>query len=131
MSVPAPIDEIPLFIKAGSIVPLGPLIQYATESADPLELRIYPGTDGKFTLYEDENDNYNYEKGFYSTIEFKWDEENQHLIIEDRKGKFPNMLNSRKFHVILVQENQGNGTGMTQNPDRIIQYQGKKEIIAF
>ena len=63
LQVPSPIDEIPLFVKAGSILPMGPFIQYAAESVDPLELRVYPGADGSFTLYEDENDTYNYEDG--------------------------------------------------------------------
>ena len=62
LSVPTPIDEIPVFIKAGTILLLGPIIQFATESIDPIEVRIYPGDDGRFSLYEDENDNYNYEE---------------------------------------------------------------------
>ena len=131
MHIPTPIDEIPLFVKAGSIVPLGPFIQYATESIDPLELRIYPGADGHFILYEDENDNYNHEKGKYSTIEFKWNDKNHQLIIENRKGKFPNMLQRRKFHVILVNGNQGTGVDVTQNPDKMVQYEGKKIIITM
>jgi alpha-D-xyloside xylohydrolase len=68
--VSAPIDEIPLFVRAGSILPMGPAIQYATESSDPIEVRIYPGFDGRFTLYEDENDNYNYETGAWSTVDY-------------------------------------------------------------
>jgi len=71
----APIDKIPLLIKAGSIIPMGPFIQYASEKpADPVELRIYPGADGSFTLYEDEDDSYNYEKGIYATIVFSWND---------------------------------------------------------
>jgi alpha-D-xyloside xylohydrolase len=129
LPVPAPIDEIPLFIKAGSIIPMGPFIQYATESVDPIEIRIYPGADGNFTLYEDENDNYNYEKGVYSTIDFKWDDKSRQLIIEDRKGEFPKMLKSRKFYIILVTEGKGVGVDLVQNPDKIIQYDGKKIVV--
>ena len=127
--VPTPIDEIPLFIKEGSIIPMGPLIQYTTESVDPLEIRIYPGADGNFILYEDENDNYNYEKGIYSIIDFRWDDSSRQLIIEDRKGEFPKMLKSRKFHIVIVSKGKGVGVDLVQNPDEIIQYDGKKKIV--
>jgi alpha-D-xyloside xylohydrolase len=100
--VPSPINEIPLFIKAGSIIPMGPFIQYATESADPIEIRIYPGADGEFVLYEDENDNYNYENGAYSTIKFKWDDKAHQLSIHEREGSFNGMLESRTFNVVLI-----------------------------
>ena len=83
----APIDIIPLYVKAGSIVPFGPKVQYAAEKKwDNLEIRIYEGADGEFTLYEDENDNYNNEKGMYSTIEFKWIDAKRTLKIGERKG---------------------------------------------
>lgn len=131
LPVPTAIDEIPLFIEAGSILLMGPFIQYATESADPLEVRIYPGVDGHFVLYEDENDNYNYEKGKYTTIEFKWDDKNHQLIIEDRKGGFPDMLKSRKLHIVLVNKDKGIGVDVTQNPDKIVQYTGIKKIVTF
>jgi alpha-D-xyloside xylohydrolase len=131
LPVPAPIDEIPLFIKEGSIIPMGPFIQYTTESVNPIEIRIYPGTDGHFTLYEDENDNYNYEKGIYSTIGFKWNNKSHQLIIEDRKGEFPDMLKSRKFHIVLVTEGKGIGVNLVHNPDKVIQYDGKKKIIVL
>ncbi|MEJ2616051.1 MAG: DUF5110 domain-containing protein [Ignavibacteriaceae bacterium] len=93
ISTDAPIDKIPLFVKAGSIIPMGPFIQYSTEKpAEPIEIRIYPGENGSFTLYEDENDNYNYEKGIYSTIKFNWDDSNHEFTIGERKGSFPGML---------------------------------------
>ena len=99
----AEIETMPLFVKAGSIIPLALDKQYATEYADTvLEIRIYPGADGEFTLYEDENDNYNYEKGMYATIEFEWDESDQTLTIENRKGSFPGMLPERNFIVRIV-----------------------------
>lgn len=89
----SPIDIIPLYIKSGSILPFGPKVQYAEEKKwDDLEIRIYEGSDGEFTLYEDENDNYNYEKGKYSTITFKWNDAKKTLTIEDRKGSFPGIL---------------------------------------
>lgn len=97
------IDEIPLYIKAGSIIPFGPQVQYATEKKwDNLDIRVYSGADGEFSLYEDENDNYNYEKGVYSTISFKWNDKNKILTIGSRKGSFPGMLTQRKFNVVLV-----------------------------
>jgi alpha-D-xyloside xylohydrolase len=97
------IDEIPLYIKAGSILPIGPDVQYATEKKwDNLEIRLYPGANGTFTLYEDENDNYNYEKGAYSTIAFTWNDAKKTLTINDRKGTFNGMLAERKFKIVLV-----------------------------
>ncbi len=89
VKAPAPIDEMPLYVRAGSIVPIGPDIQYATEKpADPIELRIYPGADGVFTIYEDENDNYNYEKGIYATIPISWNNAKKTLTIGDRSARF-------------------------------------------
>jgi alpha-D-xyloside xylohydrolase len=104
----APIDRIPLLVKAGSILPLGPTIQYTAEKpADPIELRIYPGADGQFVLYEDEGDNYDYEKGVYATIAFQWDNGKRQLTIDNRKGGFPGMLKQRSFHVVVVGEGRG------------------------
>ncbi len=121
----APIDKIPLFIKAGSIIPMGPFLQYSTEKpADPIELRIYPGADGQFTLYEDENDNYNYEKGTYATITFVWNDAQKTLTISDRQGKFPGMLKERTFNVVLVKDNHGTGVETCTQPDRTTKYSG-------
>ena len=126
----APIDKIPLMVKSGSIVPMGPFVQYATEKpADPIELRIYPGADGSFTLYEDENDNYNYEKGAYSTIDFHWDDANRRLRIDARKGTFPGMLKARTFHAVVVGKGHGVGVEVTENPNRAISYQGDPQIV--
>jgi alpha-D-xyloside xylohydrolase len=84
---------------------MGPAVEYAAEKpADPIELRVYPGADGSFTLYEDENDNYDYEKGAYATIPIHWDNAAQTLTIGERKGKFPGMLESRTFRVLFVGE---------------------------
>ena len=131
LQVPCPIDEIPLFVEAGAILPMGPFIQYATESVNPLEIRIYPGADGSFTLYEDENDTYNYEKGLYSPIDFKWDDKNHQMTIEDRKGSFPGMLKSRKLHIVIISEGKGSGVDSADNPDKIIEYNGEKIIISL
>lgn len=128
----APSDKIPLFVKEGSIIPMGPFIQYATEKkADPIELRIYPGTDAKFTLYEDENDNYNYEQGLYATIPFYWNNTAQELTIGNRQGSFTRMLERRSFQIILVKERHGTGVEITKNPDKVIHYEGKKLTVKF
>jgi alpha-D-xyloside xylohydrolase len=122
----APIETIPLYIKAGSIVPMGPFLQYATEKpADPIELRIYTGADGQFTIYEDENDTYNYEKGQYATFTISWNDKQSKLSISERKGTFPGILNNRTFNVVLVKENHGTGTGITEKNDKTVSYQGK------
>lgn len=122
-----PIDIIPLFVKAGSILPIGPDVQFATEKKwDSLEIRIYPGADGEFTLYEDEGDNYNYEKGHYSTITFKWYDKSNLLTISERKGSFPGMLPKRKFNIIYVDKNQGAGYRSALTHKKTITYTGKK-----
>ena len=95
-------DRVPMFVRAGSILPLGPEMQYVGEKSwDNLELRIYPGADGSFLLYEDEGDNYNYEKGAYSTIAFQWNDRTRTLSIGDRQGRYPGMLQNRQFTVVL------------------------------
>ena len=96
------LETVPMFVRAGSILPLGPEMQYVGEKAwDSLEIRVYPGADGSFTFYEDEGDNYNYEKDVYSTITFKWNDRTRTLTIGQRQGSFPGMLNNRKFTVVL------------------------------
>jgi alpha-D-xyloside xylohydrolase len=96
------LDRVPMFVRAGSILPLGPEMQYVGEKAwDNLELRLYPGADGTFTLYEDEGDSYNYERGVYTTIPFVWKDKTNTLIIGARQGSFPGMLQTRKFTIVL------------------------------
>jgi alpha-D-xyloside xylohydrolase len=125
-----PIDIMPLFVKAGSILPVGPKVQYATEKKwDELDIRLYKGADGEFILYEDENDNYNYEKGLYSTISFTWNEDKNTLTIGDRKGTFPGMLSERKFNIVLVDKNKGAGFEALSGIDKEIVYTGKKVVV--
>ena len=96
------LDRVPMFVRAGSILPLGPEMQYVGEKAwDHLEIRIYPGADGSFTLYEDEGDSYNYEKGVYATIPFSWNDKTSSLTVGSRQGSYPGMLASRQFTFIL------------------------------
>ncbi len=125
-----PIDIIPLFVKAGSVIPVGPGVQFATEKRwDELEIRIYEGANGEFTLYEDENDNYNYEKGLYSTITFNWNNDKKTLTINERKGSFPGMLNERKFNIVYVNKNRGVGMRTAAAPDRQVMYNGKRVVV--
>jgi alpha-D-xyloside xylohydrolase len=96
------LDCVPMFVRAGSILPLGPEMQYVGEKSwNNLEIRIYPGADGSFILYEDEGDNYNYEKGIYSTIPFSWNDKTSTLTIGARQGLFPGILQSRQFTIVL------------------------------
>ena len=96
------LDRVPMFVRAGCILPLGPEMQYTGEKSwDNLEIRIYPGADGTFVLYEDEGDNYNYEKGVFATIAFQWNNKSQTLTIGNRQGTYPGMLESRHFTVVL------------------------------
>lgn len=121
----APIDILPLYVKAGSIVPVGPKVDYAEQKDwSNLKINIYPGADAEFTLYEDENDNYNYEKGAYSEIKFVWDNNKQQLTIEKRQGKFEGMIKNRSFQ--LHKE-----TAETTKTTKKITYKGDKMVIAF
>jgi alpha-D-xyloside xylohydrolase len=123
----APLDILPLYVKAGSIVPMGPYLEYATEKpADTIELRIYPGADGKFTLYEDENDNYDYEKEQFSTIGFTWIDHNHELTIDAIEGSFPGMLKSHIFNIVLVKENKATGVSPAARFDKSVVYEGKE-----
>jgi alpha-D-xyloside xylohydrolase len=125
-----PIDILPLYVKAGSILPFGPKVQYATEKKwDNIEIRIYEGINGEFTLYEDENDNYNYEKGIYSTISFVWNDMKKTLTIADRKGSFPGMPYERNFNIVLVDKNKGTGMDIIEKYDRVVTYMGKKVVV--
>lgn len=120
----APLGSIPLLVKAGSIIPMGPMIQYATESIDPLEIRIYKGKSGSFTLYDDAGDGYDYETGAYATIELAWDDVNQQLSIGARKGSYPDMPASRTFNIVWVGADHGAGLDVTTTPDQVVKYDG-------
>ena len=122
----APIETIPLYVRAGSIIPMGPYLQYATEKgADPIEIRVYTGANADFVLYEDENDTYDYESGKYSTITMSWNEAEKTFTIKDRNGKFPGMLENRTFKIVWVNSNNGTGVEPAKKAE-IIQYTGKE-----
>ena len=119
-------DELPLFVKAGSIMPWGPDVQYSTEKPwDNLEIRVYPGADGSFTLYEDNNDGYDYEKGEYTEIPFTWDEATQTLTIGARNGNFDNMLKTRTFNICKVSTRRGTGDLHETRYHATVEYTGE------
>ena len=120
----APLSQIPLHIRAGSIIPMGPEIQYADERADTIELRVYPGKDGSFTMYEDEGDNYNYETGKYTEIPITYIDNTKNVVIGTRKGSFPGMDAKKVFNIVFVANNHGTGNGITATPDLKIDYTG-------
>lgn len=115
------LDVIPLYVKAGSIIPVGPQVQYATEKPwDHLELKVYAGANGNFILYEDEFDNYNYEKGAYTEIPISWNNASRKLRIGARKGAYEGMLKNRKFTVTLQDGTQ-----------KSVDYNGKAISVRF
>ena len=115
------LDRVPMFVRAGSILPLGPEMQYVGEKAwDNLEMRVYPGANGSFTLYEDEGDNYNYEKGQYATITFLWNDKARTLTIGERKGSYPGMLQKRQFTIVTPNGKQ-----------KVIEYNGQKMQVSI
>jgi len=122
----APIDIIPLFVKAGSIIPVGPTVEYATQPTQlPTEIRVYPGANGKFTIYEDENDNYNYEKGDYAVFDISWNDKERILTIGDRKGHFNGMAEKRNFNIVVVKPGHGAADSVTATADRHVTYNGR------
>ncbi len=127
----APYDAIPLFIRAGSIIPFGPELQYIGEKPqDPTILYVYAGADGDFTLYEDDGLTYGYEKGAYSEIPIHWDDASATLTIGDRSGKFEGMLDKRIFNVVLVSKNNPVGFSFEPNSMQKAEYAGEK-VVAF
>lgn len=125
LEVSAPVDRIPVLVRAGSILPLGPPVQWAGENPGAaIELRIYRGADGDFQLYEDSGDTYDYEKGAHAVIPLHWDDASNTLTVGSRQGAFPGMVQERKIHVVLVDRNHGVGEENTSNPDKTILYRG-------
>ncbi len=126
----APLEKMPLFVRAGSIIPMGPELQYVSEKrADPIELRVYRGANGKFTLYEDDGESYAYEKGEYATVLLSWDDASHTLSLGAREGSFPGMLKERAFDVVLVGSGNGVGGKVTSSPTTRVRYDGKAQII--
>ncbi|UOQ74961.1 DUF5110 domain-containing protein [Hymenobacter cellulosilyticus] len=117
---------MPLFVPEGAILPFGPEIQYAAEKpADPLTLYVYTGRDGQFTLYEDEDVNYNYEKGAFATIPLRYDEKAKTLTIGARQGAFPGMTTQRTFRVVAVSKARPVPANLTQTAGQTVSYSGQ------
>jgi alpha-D-xyloside xylohydrolase len=130
--VDAPYERMPLFVKAGSIIPVGEEIQYTSEKPDaPVTLYIYAGKDASFTLYEDEGTNYNYEKGKYSIISIQYNDRTKEVSLGERQGGFDGMAGQRKFHVVLIDKNKDKAKGFDSHPapDATVVYTGDKQTI--
>jgi alpha-D-xyloside xylohydrolase len=126
-----PLDIFPLYVRAGAIVPMGPVVQYATERPDaPYEIRVYPGADGKFTVYEDDNETYDYEKGRYATYDLVWNDAARTLSIGARKGTFKGLVKARKLNVVVV--GQANATAIEPaGATKSVTYAGKPVSVKF
>ena len=131
ITAPAPIDTLPLYVRAGSLIPMGPFLQYTSEKpADPIELRVYPGANGAFTFYEDEGINYNYERGLFATIPLTWNDAARTLTFGPRRGAFPGMLSRRVFRIVWVKP--AHGGGLDPAPaDKTIVYDGKALVVKW
>jgi alpha-D-xyloside xylohydrolase len=128
----APFDAIPVYVRAGSIVPIGPELQYVSEkSADPVTLYVYAGADGAFTLYEDQGLTYDYQKGELSEIPLRWTESTKTLSIGTRQGSFPGMLSDRTFQIILVSASKAVGFSFTPTADKTVSYTGTAQDVTF
>ncbi|MGD1062751.1 MAG: glycoside hydrolase family 31 protein [Terracidiphilus sp.] len=120
----APLDQIPILVKAGSIVPMGPQVQSTADAQDPIEIRVYGGRDADFLLYEDSGDSYAYEHGARATIDLHWDDRRNALSIGDRMGTFPGMRTKCTFRIVLVKQGHGIGFGSDSGVDRSVTYDG-------
>jgi alpha-D-xyloside xylohydrolase len=126
-----PLDTVPLYVRAGAILPLGPVMQYATEQPDaPYEIRIYQGANGSFTLYDDDNETYAYEKGQSARTTLAWNDQTRTLSIGARKGSFPGMVRGRTLKLVLVDEANGKGIADAQ-ATRTVRYDGKPLAVKF
>jgi len=126
-----PIDIMPVYVKAGTVMPFGPDVQYSSEKPwDDLEIRVYPGADGSFTLYEDEGDNYNYERGKFTQIVFTWDDASRALTVHPRQGAYDGMLKSRRFRIVVVDSNSGAGN-LPMQSSHTVSYSGKRVEVAL
>jgi alpha-D-xyloside xylohydrolase len=122
----APYARMPLHVRAGSIVPVGPDLQYTTEQpADPVTLLVYTGADGSFTLYEDDGLSYAYERGELARIPITWNDASNTLTIGARSGSFPGMLESRTFQIVSIAEGRAVGFSFSLDPDTSVTYRGE------
>lgn len=125
----APLDTLPIYVRAGAILPLGPVVPHADAGADaPLEIRIYRGADGAFTLYDDEGDGQGYQHGRRATIALRWDEAKHALTIGARQGSYPGMPRERIFNIVWVDDQSGGGLA-AGTPGRTIRYAGQEAVV--
>jgi alpha-D-xyloside xylohydrolase len=131
VSTACPLDRFPLFVRAGSIVPMSPVMNYVTEKPDaPYEIRVYSGADATFTLYEDDNETYAYEKGQRATVTLTWDDARRTLSIGKRQGSFPGMIAARKLRIVWIRPNHGAGISPVEQPDTEINYTGGQVTVS-
>jgi len=132
VSQTVPLNRLPLYVRAGSIVPMSPPMHYVTENPDaPYEIRIYPGADAHFTLYEDDNETYNYEKGQYVTVELTWHDATQTLTIGKRAGAFPGLIPTRRLNIVLARPGQNAGIDEARVAVRTVTYTGREATVTF
>jgi len=132
IDAPASYDAIPLYVKAGSIVPAGPDLQYTGEKpADPITVSVYTGADGDFTLYEDDGLSYAYEKGACSRIPIHWNERVRTLTVGERSGSFKGMLKTRTFEVVLISEDKPRAYDSAAVPAKTVKYSGQEIKLSF
>jgi len=126
----APLDRIPLYVRAGSILPMGPEIEYAEQNPEgPIELRVYRGADGSFNLYQDSGDSYDYAKGQHTIIPIHWDDKAGVLTLGAREGSYPGMPATMNFRIVFVGKAHGVGEAVTATADRRLIYEGKKATV--
>jgi alpha-D-xyloside xylohydrolase len=126
----APLSRMPLFVREGAIIPVGPEIQYTAEKPDaPITVLVYTGRDGSFALYEDEGTNYNYEKGSFATIPFSYNESRHELTIGRRAGEFPGMVKTRTFNIRWMSAGAPAATDFNARPDRSVRYSGDAVVV--
>jgi alpha-D-xyloside xylohydrolase len=127
-----PLNILLLYIRAGSIVPMGPVMQYVTEKPEaPYEIRIYPGADAKFTLYEDDNETYNYEKGERATVDLAWNDAKRTLTIGERQGSFSGMIAERQLDIVIATPDRNAGLEPGTVNLKTIRYTGKPVVVTF
>jgi alpha-D-xyloside xylohydrolase len=130
IDAPAPYESLPLYVRAGSILPMGPELQYTVEKpADPLTLWVYTGTDAAFELYEDDGVSYGYEKGAFATIPFRWEEASGALSIGERAGFFPGMLAAREIKVVFISKAAPVGHSAAPTSVRSVRYEGRPVVV--
>jgi alpha-D-xyloside xylohydrolase len=130
VTAPAPFDAMPVYVRAGAIVPLGPELQYTSEKpAEPITLYVYTGADGSFVLYDDQGTTNDYEKGAFSEIPLAWRDASKTLTIGERQGSYPGMLASRTFQIVRVAAGKAVGYPSTAAPDKTVTYTGSAQEI--